>query len=137
MASGANLFGTPANLFGTPANPFGTPANPFGTPANFPGSPDWQEWLRRWPESFETEAVAGMERLVAGEGFAELLAHLAENVAAASRITGDVWDFVLRNLRLAGRGDIERLSRQLASTEEKLEQVLQAVEALQDRRPVG
>jgi hypothetical protein len=122
MANAANLFGTPANLF--------------GAPANLPGTPDWQEWLRRWPESFETEAVAGVERLVAGEGFAELLAHLAENAAAASRIGADVWDFMLRNLRLAGRGDIERLSRQLASTEEKLERVLQAVERLHDRRPV-
>jgi hypothetical protein len=96
--------------------------------------PDWQELLRRWPESFESEAVAGMERLVGGEGFAELLAQLAENASAASRISGDIWDFVLRSLRLAGRGDVERLSRQLARTEEKLEQVLQAVERLNDRR---
>jgi hypothetical protein len=110
-------------------NPFGTLPNPFG-------APDWQEWLRRWPESFETEAVEGVERLVAGEGFAEFLGHLAENASALSRITGDIWDLVLRNLRLAGRGDIERLSRQLASTEEKLERVLQAVELLSDRRPV-
>jgi hypothetical protein len=105
-------------------------------PPNLLGTPDWQDWLRRWPESFETEAAAGVERLVAGEGFADLLAHLAENMAAASRISGDIWEFVLRNLRLAGRADIERLSRQLTSTEDKLEQVLQAVELLHERRPV-
>lgn len=104
------------------------------SPGNLLGTPDWQEWLRQWPESFETEAAAGVERLVAGEGFAELLAHVAENLAAMSRISGDVWDLVLRNLRLAGRADIDRLSRQLASTEDKLERVLQAVELLGDRR---
>jgi hypothetical protein len=39
-------------------------------------------------------------------------------------------DLALRNLRLAGRRDIVRLSRQLARTEDKLERVLQEVEAL-------
>ena len=39
---------------------------------------------------------------------------------------------VLRNLRLAGRADIMRLSRQLHRTEDKLERVLQEVESLRD-----
>jgi molecular chaperone GrpE (heat shock protein) len=38
----------------------------------------------------------------------------------------------LRNMRLAGRADIVRLSRQLHRTEDKLERVLQEVEALRD-----
>jgi hypothetical protein len=39
-------------------------------------------------------------------------------------------DLVLRNLRVAGRSDVVRLSRQLARTEDKLERVLQEVEEL-------
>jgi BMFP domain-containing protein YqiC len=36
----------------------------------------------------------------------------------------------VRNLRLAGRADIDRLGRQLARTEDKLELLLQEIEAL-------
>lgn len=94
--------------------------------------PEWPDWWRTWLEGFENEAAPGVERLVGGEGFAELLVQLAENAAAVSKISADVWDLALRNLRLAGRSDIDRLARQLASTEDKLERVLQAVEPLQD-----
>ena len=44
-------------------------------------------------------------------------------------------DLVLRNLRIAGRADVVKLSRQLNRTEDKLELVLQQVEAL--RRDSG
>ena len=57
--------------------------------------------------------------------FGVLLARSAENVAALTRISADVADLVLRNLRLAGRADITRLARQLHRTEDKLERVLQ------------
>ena len=50
-----------------------------------------------------------------------------------ARISSDTADLVLRNLRLAGRGDITRLARQLHRTEDKLERVLQEVEALRDQ----
>jgi hypothetical protein len=94
--------------------------------------PEWPDWWRTWLEGFENEAASGAERLVGGEGFAELLGHLAENAVAVTKISADVWDMALRNLRLAGRSDIDRLARQLAATEDKLESVLQAVEPLQD-----
>jgi hypothetical protein len=90
----------------------------------------WRGWL----QGFERQATTGMERLVAGEGFAELLVQMTENVAAVSRISADVWDLALRNLRVASRADINRFSRQLARTEDKLERVLQAVEQLQEQR---
>ena len=45
----------------------------------------------------------------------------------------DVSDLVVRNLRLAGRQDVTSLARQLARTEDKLEQVLQEVERLQEQ----
>ena len=61
--------------------------------------------------------------------FGALLARSAENVAALSRIGADFADLVLRNLRLAGRADVTRLARQLHRTEDKLERVLQEVEA--------
>jgi hypothetical protein len=99
-----------------------------------PATPDWQGWLRGWRESFESEAAAGVERLVAGEGFADLLVNLTENVVAMSRISADFWDLAVRNLRLAGRADIDRLARQLVSSEEKLEQLLQAIEQIHDER---
>jgi hypothetical protein len=97
---------------------------------------DWQGWLRRWGEGFESEAAAGAERSVAGEGFAELLVQLTENAVAVSRITADVWDLMVRNMRLAGRADIDRLARQLARSEDKLELLLQGIEQLHDV-PVG
>ena len=39
-------------------------------------------------------------------------------------------DLIVRNLRLAGRADIDRLGRQLARTEDKLELLLQEIEEL-------
>ena len=39
---------------------------------------------------------------------------------------------MLRNLRIAGRADVTRLARQLHRTEDKLERVLQEIEALRD-----
>ena len=45
----------------------------------------------------------------------------------------DSADLVLRNLRIAGRADITRLARQLHRTEDKLERLLQEVEALRDQ----
>jgi hypothetical protein len=41
-------------------------------------------------------------------------------------------DLLWRNLRLAGRADVVRLSRQLHRAEDKLERVLQEVESLRD-----
>jgi hypothetical protein len=98
-----------------------------------PGTP-WHGWLREWRESFESEAAAGAERLVAGEGFAELFVYLTENALAVSRISAAAWDLAVRNLRIAGRSDIDRLARQLASSEEKLELLLQAIEQIRDER---
>jgi hypothetical protein len=78
-----------------------------------------------------------MERMVAGEGFSELLVGITENTVAMWRISADVWDALWRSLRLAGRSDIDRLAGQVARTEDKLELLLQAVEALQDRKEVA
>jgi len=69
---------------------------------------------------------------VSKPSFGRLLAMSAENVAAVTRISFDAVDLLWRNLRLAGRADIVRLSRQLHRTEDKLERVLQEVEILRD-----
>ncbi len=98
------------------------PAAPLG------GDP--QEALRRVLDGVEGQVAAGLEQLVAGEGFSKLLVQITENVVAVSRITGDVADLILRNLRLAGRHDVERLGRQLIRTEDKLERLLQIVERI-------
>jgi BMFP domain-containing protein YqiC len=57
---------------------------------------------------------------------------MTENVVAVTRIGNEAMDLVLRNLRLASRQDINRLTRALGRTEDKLEQVLQEVEELRD-----
>jgi hypothetical protein len=76
-----------------------------------------------------------MEGLVASNGFAELLSLLTSNVVALIKVGGDAADTLIRTLRLAGRSDVARLSRQLARTEDKLELVLQELRLLQDREP--
>jgi hypothetical protein len=92
---------------------------------------DPREALRQIADGIEDRTAAAMEQLVAGEGFSELLVRVAENVFALSRIKDEIWDLTLRNLRLAGRRDIDRLARQMLRTEDKLELLLQAVERLE------
>jgi hypothetical protein len=72
-----------------------------------------------------------MERLVPGEGFSELLVHVTENAVGLSKIGGDFWEHVLRSFRVAGSADISRLAGQLQRSEDKLEDLLQAIERLE------
>lgn len=95
-------------------------------------APSPAEQVARLYEQAESEAAKASERLVGSGGFVSLLGQLAENGAALTKLSGGALDLVLRNLRLAGRRDIIRLSRQLARTEDKLERVLQEVEAVRD-----
>jgi hypothetical protein len=83
-------------------------------------------------EQAESRTAHAFEELVSKPGFGVLLARSAENVAAVARISSDIADLVLRNLRLAGRADVTRLARQLHRTEDKLERLLQEVEQLHD-----
>ncbi len=103
--------------------------------------PSPAEETRRLYEEAESRTARAFEQLVARDSFGELLAKATENVVGITKITTDVFDLILRNLRLAGRQDIVRLSRQLARTEDKLEQLLQEVERLQEenspRRSTG
>jgi hypothetical protein len=91
-----------------------------------------EDRYRELYERAESSTAKAMEELVARPSFGRLLAAGAENVAALTRIGSDVADLMLRNLRFAGRADVVRLSRQLHRTEDKLERVLQEVEALRD-----
>jgi hypothetical protein len=95
-------------------------------------TPTPDEQVRRLYEGAETRTAKAMEQLVAGQGFGELLARMTENIVALSKVGSDVSDLVLRNLRIAGRGDITRLARQLNRSEDKLELLLQRIEELQD-----
>jgi hypothetical protein len=96
-------------------------------------SPSPAEQVARLYEQAEAEAAKAGERLVGSGGFASLLGQLAENTAALTKMTSDGMDLVLRNLRVASRRDIVRLSRQLGRTEDKLERVLQELEAVRDQ----
>lgn len=91
------------------------------------------EQIAQLYEQAETAAAQASERLVGSGGFASLLGQLAENGAALTKMSADALDLAIRNLRLAGRRDVIRLARQLGRTEDKLERVLQEVEAMRDR----
>jgi hypothetical protein len=103
--------------------------------------PSPAEEARRLYEDAESRTARAFEQLVARDSFGELLAKATENVVGITKISTDVFDLILRNLRIAGRQDIVRLSRQLARTEDKLERLLQEVERLQEastpRRAAG
>lgn len=90
------------------------------------------EQVRALYEEAESATATAFEALVSKPSFGVMLARSAENVAAIARIGSELADLVLRNLRIAGRTDINRLARQLYRTEDKLERVLQEVEQLRD-----
>jgi len=95
------------------------------------------EQVRALYEEAESQTAKAMEQLVARPGFGQTLAWSTENMVAIAKIVADVGDLVVRNLRLAGRQDINRLARQLNRTEDKLEMLLQEVERLQDQIDAG
>jgi hypothetical protein len=96
------------------------------------GAQSPEDQVRALYEEAESTAAKAFEEMVSKPSFGRLLALSAENTAALSRIAFDSVDLLWRNLRLAGRADIVRLSRQLHRTEDKLERVLQEVESLRD-----
>ena len=86
----------------------------------------------------ETASAKLAEQLVQRDSFGEVLAWTTENVMSLTRIAFEVGDLIVRNLRLAGRADINRLASQLARTEDKLELLLQEVEILRaENRAAG
>jgi hypothetical protein len=95
-------------------------------------TPTPDQEVRRLYEEAESRVAKAAERVVSRDSFGELLAMMTENVVAITRIGNEAMDLVLRNLRLASRQDINRLTRALGRTEDKLEQVLQEVEELRD-----
>jgi hypothetical protein len=97
-------------------------------------TPNPDSEVRALYEEKESDTARAFEELVSKPSFGVLLARMAENVAAITRIGSDAADLALRNLRLAGRADVTRLARQLHRTEDKLERVLQELEALRDER---
>jgi hypothetical protein len=96
------------------------------------GAQSPEEQARALYEEAESNASKAFEELVSKPSFGRLLALSAENTAALTRIAFDAVDLLWRNMRLAGRADIVRLSRQLHRNEDKLERVLQEVESLRD-----
>jgi hypothetical protein len=98
-----------------------------GAPAPTP-----DQEVRRLYEEAESRVAKAAERVVSRDSFGELLAMVTENVVALTRIGNEAMDLVLRNLRVASRQDLNRVTRALGRTEDKLEQVLQEVEELRD-----
>jgi hypothetical protein len=94
--------------------------------------PTPEQEVRRLYEEAESRVAKAAERVVSRDSFGELLAMVTENAVALTRIGNEAMDLVLRNLRIASRQDLNRLTRQLGRTEDKLEQVLREVEELRD-----
>jgi hypothetical protein len=103
-----------------------------GAPAPTP-----EQEVRRLYEEAESRVAKAAERVVSRDSFGELLAMVTENVVALTRIGNEAMDLVLRNLRIASRQDLNRMTRALGRTEDKLEQVLQEVEELRDELARG
>jgi hypothetical protein len=99
--------------------------------------PTPEEEARRLHAEAESRVAKAAERVVSRDSFGEVLAMATENVVALTRMGFDAMDLVWSNLRLAGRRDITRLARQIGRTEDKLEQVLQEVEALREQVDVS
>ncbi len=91
------------------------------------------EQVRRLYEEAETRSGTAVEGLVSSEGFGEILSMVTGNAMALTQVANRGLDQLVRGLRVAGRSDVTRLGRQLARTEDKLEQVLQVVEQLEQR----
>jgi hypothetical protein len=85
------------------------------------------------PTPDEGQLAKALEGMVARDSFGVLLAKMTENVVAVSKLSSDAADLALRNLRIAGRQDVIRLSRLLNRTEDKLERLLQEVELMHER----
>src|SRR6478672_2278366 len=102
--------------------------NTDGAPAPTP-----EQEVRRLYEEAESRVAKATERVVSRDSFGELLAMMTENAVALTRIGNETMDLVLRNLRVASRQDINRLTRALGRTEDKLELVLREVEELRDQ----
>jgi hypothetical protein len=97
------------------------------------GGPPPEDPFRVLYERAESTTAQALEDLVNRPSVGRLLAGMAENVSALSRIGADLADLVVRNLRVAGRADVVRLARQIHRNEDTLERVLQEIEALRDR----
>jgi hypothetical protein len=95
-------------------------------------APSAEQQFRQALARAESATAAATEQMVQRQAFGELLARMTENVVALTRIGFDTMDLFVRNTRVAGRTDVDRLARQLARTEDKLEMVLQEVERLSD-----
>lgn len=91
-----------------------------------------EQRMQRAYDEAEKQVASAAEQMVSRPSFGRLLAMVTENVVGVTQIANDALDLTLRNLRLAGRQDLVALQRQLARTEDKLERVLQEVEALQE-----
>jgi hypothetical protein len=92
-----------------------------------------EQHVRALYEQVESRTARAFEELVDKPSFGALLASSAENVAALARGGSEPAHPLPHHPPCACRADIARLARQLNRTEDKLERVLQEVEALRDQ----
>ena len=65
--------------------------------------------VQRLYNEAETQMARAMEDLVSRDSFGSLLVRMTENVMGVTQIATGAIDLVVRNLRVAGRPDVNRL----------------------------
>ena len=75
-----------------------------------------------------------MQKLVGTDAFSRLLAETMGSTMGAIRLWNEGTELWMRALRLPTQGELTRLGRQLTRLEDKLEDVLVAVERLEEQQ---
>ena len=72
-----------------------------------------------------------LTKLVGSDSFSRLLAETMGTTMGMVKLSSDAFELGLRTLRLPTQGELTRLARQISRLEDKLEDVLVAVERLE------
>jgi hypothetical protein len=71
--------------------------------------------------------------VVGSEAFAQLLAEAMGTSMGLIKLSNDAWEGLLRAARFPTQGELTRLGRQLVRLDDKLEDLLVAIERIEDR----
>ena len=74
-----------------------------------------------------------LQKVVGSESFARLLAQTMGTTMGVTKLWSDGMELGMRSLRMPTQGELTRIAAQIARLEDKLEDVLVAVERLEDQ----
>jgi hypothetical protein len=81
----------------------------------------------------ERSAEEQLTTLIGSDSFGRLLAESMGTTMGLVKLWSDGFELVLRSLRLPSQSELTRISRQVSRLEDKLEDVLVAVERLEEQ----